>query len=682
MTDDQAGVFDIKLQDKDLLELVRSPISDAKDYWDNQFGLRKAREDNMKLWLPKHNEDKTYYDYQEENLYQEPRVFVSTETICAIVNSRIPMPTIAPAQDTQVSTDLADDVRQAMYAYTSKYQVQDIFRVSTRNLVLKRSAFIKLRYDKSVGKNGEIVTEMVMPEDIIVDKDAVWGSIPRFIAQVIRNKTYDELIAMFPDSKQKILEMAGCQRVDSNGDLVAYKSQLAKKKDLYEIWFSYFEDGKYQSGVMVTDTDCQYVLYKQKNPNWNYEEEDGVTANILDNPEPPFITFNYLNDGSSYIDPTSITEQAATMQRIVDKRGFQIMENADQAGSGLVYNTTMITKAEIAQLVGSPDERVGVKGNVNEAVTRLTPPMLPAYVFQDKIDARMQIDDIYGTHDVSRGKQSGNKTLGQDQLQISQDYTRIDDLSRAIMRSAIKYYRYLAQMMKVYYTEEHWFKATGEDGQYDFIMMKNDLIEDGIDITVEEGSNMPLNHGEQMEFAANLARLGLIDPLSIYEIGSGMPMPNPKKMIERLMIFKTDPMAYAGLADAEEVNRYAMADIMILNNGEMPKLRNEITPSYLDFFTKYMMSADYIEAVKRKPEIEQMYQAYLVECQRIAEQQIRHMESQMPTQQELDVQAQKQVQNAQMANQMTPKSEGQAMPQNNNKEKPIVTSQNKESNVI
>jgi hypothetical protein len=564
------------------------------------------------------------------------------------------MPSISPGQDSPTSIQLADDVRLAMFAYATRYQVQDIFRVATRNLMLKREAYIKLRWDESVGKNGEIVSELVLPEDMIIDKDAKWNETPRFMAQKIKDKSYEELCAVFPESTQKIYELAGVNRKNGKGELVAYKSQLAKKKDIYEVWFKYYDEGQYKAGVMWIDELFQCVLGKMENPNWNYDEKEGVSNNVLDNPKPPFIPFNYLNDGSSYIDLTSMVEQATSMQKIVDRRGFQIMENADQSGSGIVFNTTMITKEDIAKLTGSPEERIGVKGNVGDAMARINPPILPNYVLDDKQDARQQVDDIFGTHDISRGKDSGNKTLGQDKLQVNQDYTRIDDISRAVLRSSVQFYTYLAQMMKVYYTEEHWFKATGEDGQFDFVMMKNDLIEDGIDITVEEGSNMPMNKGQQSEFAANLAQLGMIDPLTLYEVGTGMPLPAPKKMLERLMTYQSDPMAFAGMAETDEIDRNAMADIQILNSGELPKLRTEVSPEYLQFFTTYMLGVDYKNAVKRKPEIEELYVVYLTECQKIAQKKLEQLMSQMPTQQEMDLQNQKDLKQSQDANQLQP----------------------------
>jgi hypothetical protein len=228
----------------------------------------------------------------------------------------------------------------------------------------------------------------------------------------------------------------------------------------------------------------------------------------------------------------------------------------------------------------------------------------------------------------------------------------MDDISRAVERMATRYYRYLAQMMKVYYTEEHWFKYDGEDGQYDFVMMKSDLLEDGIDITVESGSTMPMNKDKQQEFASNLAKMGMIDPLTLYEVGAGMPMPSPRKMLERLLAYKTDPMAFAGMAAKDEFDSDALMDIQILNRGEVPKQRDDVSAEYLAFFNKYMTTGEYKRVVAGKPDIMQAYIKHLVSSQMIAQQQLDLMATQMPTPQEMDMQNQGAVQKAQQDKQI------------------------------
>lgn len=634
--------------------MVRKPVTESEAYWNNTQNLKKVREANMNLWLPNHWKDKDVYDFQEDYLYQDPKVFTSVETITSVVNSRIAQPDVSPAQDNMISKQLAQDLQKVLFAHSEKFRTADIFRIAVRNLLLKRIGYIKLRFDPSLGDHGDIVPEYVLPEDIVVDQDARWGEVPRFQAQRIRNKTGEELVAMFPDETQKIYEMLGVNRRNAKGNLVAYKSQLGKKSNIWEVWFRFYDEAtkQYAGGLAYCNENFTKVLGKMRNPNWNYKDyqKQGAISNLLDFPEPPFMPINYLNDGSSYIDLTTMVEQAASLQKILDRRGFQIMDNADQAGSGLVFNTQMITKAEMAKLIGSPDERIGVKGNVTQAVMRVPPPMLPAYVVEDRNDAREEIDNIFATHDITRGAQTQSKTLGQDQLQQGQDYTRMDDIARAVERMATKYYKYLTQMMKVYYTEEHWFKATGEDGQFDFVMMKADMIEDGIDVSVEAGSTLPPDKTAQLNFATTLVPLGMIDPLSLYEVGQGGTLPSPKKMLERLVKWKTDPNSFISDVQTEEIDRNAFMDIQVLLRGELPKPRDEISPEYLKFMNAYMTSSG--DFMKQPDIIKHLFIEWMKICSTTAQQQLLAMRSQLPTPEDMQNAGQAAAQQSQLAGQI------------------------------
>lgn len=656
---EDGSIFDLNMDDGDLLSLIQGPLTDSENYWNNEQKLDIIRRNNMNLWLPNHWKDKDIFDYQEDNLYQDNRIFVSVETTISILNARIPTADVMPAQDTITSEQIAKDLSKCLYAHAAKYQTLDVFRVATRNLLLKRIGIIKLRFDKSIGKHGEIVAESIPPEDIIVDKDARLGDTPRFIAQKIKDKTVEELLSMFPESEQTILELAGVRRRNGDGNLVAYKSQLAKKKNIYEVWFTYLEKKKPASGLAWVDENFRVILGKERNPNWNYEEEEGYAGNFLDNPMPPFIPVNYLNDGTSYIDQTSMVEQAAPLQRILDRRGFQIMENADQAGGGLVFNTNMISKDDIVKLVGAPDERIGVMGSVRDAVTRIAPPPLPSYVLEDKYDARKEIDAIFATHDVTRGERSGNKTLGQDQMQRDQNYTRMDDIGRAIERAATQYNRYMVQMMKVYYTEDHYFRLTGEDGQFDYAVMRQDLIEDGMDVQVTTGSMQPINKDRQMNMTKDLIQLRMIDPLSVYEVAAGGTLPAPSKMLERFLLYSTDPIAFLGKTKQDDISREAFMDIQVLNRATMPKPRDEYTPEYIKYLNEYMLTGDF---TGQPGIVKQMYSQHMQIVMQVAAQQLAALESQMPTQDDMAVANRKAVEQAQMEQQISGGGQQQQQP--------------------
>lgn len=652
--------LDTALSDKDLLQLIKKPLEDSEAYWNKTFGLDEIRRKNMNMWLPNHYEDIETYEYQEESKYADPRIFTSTETITSTVNSRVPQLEVMPAQDGPISLMLAKDMQKVGGCYVEKYDVLDIFRLCARNLQIKRGAFIKLRWDPNKGELGEIVSEFVPPEDCIVDMDAKMGDIPRIFAQKINNYTLEELVAMLPDGEQKLFEAAGVQRrAPKTQKLVAVKTQLGKKLPILEVWYRFFKEGKMLSGVCWIDKNFQHVFDNDRNPNWVYTDKEDSIDNFLDEPAPPFIPINWLNDGTSYFDQTTLIEQAASLQKVLDKRGFQIMENADQAGGGLVFNTLMISKKDMAKLVGDPNERIGVKGPVSQAITRVAPPQLPNFVIEDKIDARNEIDNIFATHDVTRGEKSKNPTLGQDQMQLNGDLSRMDDMGRAVERQARGYYRYLFQMMKVYYTEEHYFVANGEDGQFDHVVMKGDMIQNGADIRIAEGSMRPANKAGQQKIVSDLVTVGMIDPLSVYEVMAGGNLPSPKKMLERYMLFKTDPMAFMGKTKEDDFSREALMDIQVLNGGEVPKVRAEYSDVYLKFMNNYMIGGEFKD---QSATVKKLYWVYLTTVKDVMRQQMIMMMTQMPTQDEVGAQNQKTAEQAALEQQIAAGQGGQQQP--------------------
>ena len=149
-TNVDGAVFEVNLEDNDLLELIKKPLTESENHWEEKLG--SVRKDNMNLWLPEHWKGQDVYDYQEQYLYQDNRIFTSVETVVSVVNARIPQPEVIPAQDTISSIQVAKDLGKVLYAHSEKFQTDDLFRIAVRNLILKRVGFIKLRWDPSVGK--------------------------------------------------------------------------------------------------------------------------------------------------------------------------------------------------------------------------------------------------------------------------------------------------------------------------------------------------------------------------------------------------------------------------------------------------------------------------------------------------------------------------------------------------
>lgn len=633
--DSQDVYFDENLPDDKLVEALKQAIDENEQWWNSKDGynLTEVREKNRKLWLSHPTNDEQLYEFEKENAYVDPRIFLSVETIISIVASRLPYPEVFPSSDSKTSKQLAKDLQSGMSAWAEEHQLLDHFRAATRSTILSRIGLIKLVFNEHLGKNGDIEPILLDPADVIVDRHARKGENPRFIAHK-QTKSVEEWVSLFPESKDKIYKIMGIKR--------GVQSQLAKRETVYETWFTWYKDGKPMESVAYIMK--EHVIHKQRHPHWIYEDEqlDDADSNVLDYPEKPFFGINHLNLGKHWIDDTTLVEQAQTLQRILEKRGRQLTQNADDAGGGLVLNAGMIDKADAARLTGDPQEKIMVDGDVRTAVTRIAPAHLPNYVLEDKYDARHEIDNVFATHAPLRGEDTKSKTLGQDVLQHQQDMTRHDDLIRSIEFMTTRLFRYVAQMMKVHYTEEHLFRMAGDNGTFDFVVLKNDKIEDGVDVRVKSGSTLPMDKTALRQQTLQLATAGLVDPLSLYET---LQFPEPQKMVERLIKYRADQAGFIKDFEQDEYERDAFANIQIINNGMQPQPVKEPSAQYLNYYREYIMSGEFQNLPQ---EVQAMHTQHLEEVSQQLAKITALRETQLPTEDEIQQANQKELEMAQM----------------------------------
>jgi hypothetical protein len=401
----------------------------------------------------------------------------------------------------------------------------------------------------------------------------------------------DKLLAKFPDAKDNIFKELGIVR--------GTPLQMAQVIAYREVFFTSYKNGKAEECVAWYFGKC--CLGKMKDPNWLPETEGGKRRNFLDMPMKPYILINYINDGQHLIDNVSAVELTKTLQEGLNKRNIQIAENVEHANGQRVFSNKALSTDQASKLTGSPNQKIIVKADdVRTAVTNLQGQQLPQYVFTDKYDMRNEIDNILGTPSIFRGEQSDSKTLGQDVMVRNQAFSRQDDILRAIDIAMDKYFKLFVQMMKVYYTEEHYFTVTAEDGRYDYIAMSGNTIEEGIDISVKTGSTLAFDKERAEAVALKLASMKLIDPITLYE---DLRLPNVQKRYERLIKYNVDPTLLAMDMKKEEADREAYIDYTVIMGGKKAEPRDEVTEDHLKSHNEQMMTAEFRNA---KPEIRQM----------------------------------------------------------------------------
>src|SRR3990167_3469468 len=603
--EEQEEYLALGLTKEKLTRIVGEKMDTFDQWWEKKLNLKNVRAINEKRWLNKNFEvshSLEPYPYQHP-LYRDNRIFLSIETLVSNVVARIPEPVVTEGQDTDASRELATSYGNVLKKKADKANLKGGLQMAARHLLMGyRTGIIKWSWDYNGGRLksdgtfiGDISVKCIRPHKIVIASEADDPDDIRVIGEKMR-VTVGELISKFPNMKEQIKEKAGLQH---SGETV----RLGTKANYWEVWFTYFLGGKRKEAVCWKIDDL--LLGAGPYPYYNYSKG----TNYLDAPRKPYVFFRFLSDGQYVYDNTSLTEQTAKLQDVLEKRGRQIVENADKVNATEVFNLNMISAGEIEKYTGDPRQKIIVKGNVQEAFARVAPAALPSYVLQDKYDARAEIDNLFGTHAPVRGEKTEAKTLGQEVLSQRADLGRTRPLTDAIERGAVQVYEGITQLFKVFAKEEHMVKYAGPDGGTVFAQFSADKIEDGVEINIQAGSMMPDDKTKDKSDAMELTKMGgRIDPLSFFE---KLHVPNPKEWAKRLIYFLWMPDRYIKevleLGD-ETGNQDAMATIQRISAGENVPGKQDASKEYLAAYDQFVRSPVFQQL---DPEVKQLHIMHL-----------------------------------------------------------------------
>lgn len=583
---DNVPVLSIDLPDSDIIRNLDARIDDSTTYWDQPegFNLNQSRNENVRLHLGRQIDVTHLYRFQVP--YVENEIFVATETIVSYLTAQQPQPEVCPAQNTGRSKKIAIDLEKVLMAHSQRFEINRKLEAVIRSLLLKRIGIIKFRFDSNHGKGGEIIPEIIDPQHVIVDKNASMGDNPAFICHVLK-LSVEEVCSRFPKKKDEVFKELGIVR--------GTPKQMSQELAVREVWLTHYDKkGKPQEAVVWYFD--KLVLDKCKNPNWLYSGGN----NFLEAPMKPFIPLNYINDGAHWIDLTTPVEQAANMQNVLNKRGRQIMENADKANGTLVISTDSgLTKDDAQNLTGDPNQKLIIKtANMpaRDLVYQIPPHDLPSYVLQDKYDQRNTIHSIMGTPSEFSGSsndQQDGDTLGQAMMAKNQAAGRQDLIGRAVDSFMDRYFQFLVQMMVVWYDSDHYFVYNGGDGEFDYVTMKRDLIEDGMAVSVKSGTTLPFDKSRQEAIALQLAKMGMISPLDLYR---DLHMDNVQKRYDNWFKWKTDPQALARDANDAMEDSQAYVDFIEIMNGRPCKPHDDVTKEHILTHRKQMLTDVFLKS--------------------------------------------------------------------------------------
>lgn len=605
--------FSPTMDDEMLVNMLVKALDANKEHWNKRpWALSDTDKRNIDYLIgqPAEPETRIIIDGEE---FVNNRLFTSVRAILSYATGQVAQPEIGPSSNEQSDKRLARGLQLALYEHSVDEDADIKFRVALLNLITRKRAFLKLRYDPYSGADGDIVTDICNPEDIIVDRYSKFNSDPNIIYH--RNRcTVDELVAMFPTQKSQILYHFSIERADY--------TQRSRMVDYYEAWFTYMEDNLKQQGVAWFLPGSNFILDKMKNPNWiykgNYKAQ--MRHNVTNVPPKPFINFNYFNLGRSYIDETCLFDQAVPLQKLINKRIKQITDNADYVNGRWIMNKAAVNEDDAKRFVnkGTNTTLLVDSDDVGKSVINVSSSQLPAYIYQSLLDARNELDTIMGTPSQFRGETpSSTDTLGRDQMVKQQAGMLQDDLVRAVNNAYKRYYKLKLQMMAVYYTEDHKFSQKGGDGAYIYFVVNEDNVDRNAKVGVQVDSTLPLDKASIRASSMNLAKLNRIDNLTLFE---DLGLPDPEIRAERVARQTLDPLGYMKSMEADLDNSDAELDINLVLANKTPSERDNYDQDYITHWNNFMASNKFAMIQRDDPKVAQRLIFFLQFAQQKAQQ--------------------------------------------------------------
>lgn len=600
--------LDLSMSDDDLDKMLITSLEENRDHW-NKAPWRLEETDKVNTAFLLGDQLDTNDFLKNDTKYKDNRIFSSVRAILSYATGQLAKPDITPSRGDEVYLKGARDIGSALYQHSADEKVEQKVRAAVLNLISRKRGYLKLRWDPNLGLNGDIVTEVCNPEDIIIDRYAGYLQNPQKIYHRI-HVTIEELCARFPDKDMEIKEAYSIQR--------GVYSQMSRMVTYFECWFSYTENGKPAEGVCSFVAEKHLILDKMPNPNWIYfkTQKKEKEENLTSMPPKPFVTFNYINTGHSYIDETCLVEQAMPLQIMLNKRLRQIGENADYVNGRWVADKNAFSQEDARNLINKGSKTVAMVDmkKVADPLKNVAPNQLGAWVENTVPDARNEIDGMMGTPQIFKGDQpTSQDTLGRDLMIKQQAGALQDDLVRAISFSMEEYYKLKLQMMRVYYTDDYWFQCQGGDGKYEFILINGDSLDSNVKVGVQVDSTLPLDKATIRDTAMKLWQAGnAIDYRTFME---DLGLPNPDVRTERYLKSNLDPVNYLKSIELSQIDTDAEADIMLLTANKTPEERDDYSQSYFDYFNKFLTTNRFQKLQGEDPKAAQRIVMFLTAIQ-------------------------------------------------------------------
>ncbi len=557
--------LDLKMDEE---ELVKLSDTWEKVWNDSEVKTKVDREgeENEKYWKGEHY-DKPELDKRRS--VKDNAIYEGLETYLPQVTRRNPEPMVSVARGEEQGE------AQTAYAHAIQLELGEIaddlnlrlkLKGAARNHELRLLGALQIGWDLDEDRPS---VEVIRPTKLILDPAAVTDE---------GGYRGNRLGKMRKEPAWKIVAML--EGVKGSSDAIDFVKETAKQEMGSELQFIEWWTPDYVFWKMGSR-----VLMKRKNPHWNYDEETPVQepvaaqdggasaenggtepTNGAEAAEPssagqeapgaapeaapaapvqaprkgvnhfkvrkmPFILMATMTLGNQPVNVTSNIGQNLSNQDLINKRIRQIDKTADSSIGGMVVSLERsgLTKDE-ARNVTTALRNNGVvaipSGAPQEAVWKPPATELPVYVYNQLVDVRNRVRDIWGTRGSSPAGMEGEKTVRGKIIVQGLDTDRIGGgISEYLEQMADQAYNWLTQLLYVY--DERFLENISKGVQIPRIK-----------VTVKEGSLLPKDSTTIANQAIDLAQGGKMSLVDMYK---RLDYPNPEELAANVWLEANAP---------------------------------------------------------------------------------------------------------------------------------------------
>lgn len=232
----------------------------------------------------------------------------------------------------------------------------------------------------------------------------------------------------------------------------------------------------------------------------------------------PFAHIRHIETGKFYGDSTIV--DLIPLQREYNRTRGQIIEAKNRMAKPQL--AAEMGSIDPAKITTEPGQVIMYRPGF-QAPQPIPLQSLPSYVLEEQDRITMDMNEVSGQHEVSRGTVPPGVTAAtaisylqeQDESKLSYTYDSIEEAVEKLGYQALCY-------VKQYWDTPRKVRVTGEDGSFDVKAFEGSDLRDNTDLRVEAGSALPTSRAAKQAYIMDLMKLGFIDPqkgLEVLEIG-------------------------------------------------------------------------------------------------------------------------------------------------------------------